>query len=715
MLRPELTKTYIYQKHKEGKIPADFRLRRLSLLRNLFLFGVIILLTRAAYLQVGTDHYYKTMKDQRSAVVTKYAQRGLILDRNGHILANNVRTYRVTTDPSLLKDHEIEEMISKLPQIYKRGDKRGDKKLSPKVLRRRISNKSRRDALIWRHATQKEVNATKKAIPHKIFYINTTRRVYPKKELAGALLGFVRIIEDPNNSGGQSGIEQAYNYILQGSDIQYESHKDGRRKVVSVRGMLPNTKVSSAGQSIKLTIDMRIQQITEAHLRDQVNEMEAKSGVAVVMDPHTGDILALAQVPIYDPNEYFNYSASHYPNRAVSFPLEPGSTIKPFLVAAALNEDVIRPDTKFSGHDGRFRLGEHWIRDSHAMREMSTLEVIKYSSNIGAIQIAQQLGKKLYYSYLKSFGFGDLTHVGLNNESRGRLRSVNEWGQVHLGTFSYGYGFSATPLQIAQAMCVIANGGKLIAPRLVKEFLNAEGEMVDKIDVQEKRRVISKSVASAVTRGLVMVTKKGGTGVRSQVEGYMVAGKTGTAHKIVRGKKGYQSDLVSASFVGFVPAYAPRLVMYINIDEPQVEHYGGKVAAPVFSKIAAEVLPFLGVQASQKQKNVSNTIQPRLKSRSLKPILDYKPWWSKDRFLMNAPANMIVPELRGKDLATVFKELKPLSLDVQVTGSGVVISQYPEPGELLPKNRILKVTLERPSVLAHTPTGAPITHTSPLD
>ena len=702
----ETQSTHFFKKltGEKQKSPATFRLRRLSFIRSVTFFIFFILITRAVYLQLWTDKFYNSMKNQRQAVVTKRAQRGLILDRNGQVLANNIKTYRIATDPSKLKEKDISRMLSELPKVFP--------KIKLDVLKRRLTNKRRRDVLIWRHAMKEEVDAVRAVIPRHIYTQPMTRRVYPKKELAGPLIGFVRVVEDPNRPGGRSGVEQAYDWLLQGNDIKIGSERDGRKRVFSVNGSSP--QVTSIGQSIKLTIDMRIQQLAEAYLKDQVTEMEAKSGVVVVMDPHTGDLLALAQVPTYDPNEYNEYPIMSYQNYAVSHPIEPGSTIKPFLVAAALNENLLRPDSRFSGHDGRFRLGEHWIRDSHPAKELSTLEVIKYSSNIGAIQIAQLLGKKAYYSYLKSFGFGDLTHVGLNHESRGRLRSVSEWGQVHLGTFSYGYGFSATPLQITQALCVIANGGRLVTPRLVKSILNADGEVIDRVPVQMKRRVIRKSVADAVTRGLVMVTEAKGTGVRARVDGYIVAGKTGTARKIASGKKGYSSERVSASFMGFVPAHAPRLAIYINIDEPQTEHYGGKVAAPVFSRIAAEALPFLGVPATEQQgPNRRERALLRNPQRRSKVSVDNQPWWSKDRFLTNAPNDLIIPELKGKDLSTALRELVDYQLDVRVSGSGVVIDQSPASGELLPSDRKIYLTLERPPVLTRVPTGAPLNPLQP--
>lgn len=386
--------------------------------------------------------------------------------------------------------------------------------------------------------------------------------------------------------------------------------------------------------------------------------------------------------------------------------------MKPFLVAAALNESVVGVSSRFQGMGGQYKLGRFTIRDSHAVSDMSTLEIIKFSSNVGAIQLAQMVGKHTFYSYLKSFGFGELTQIKLFGEISGKVYELKDWNPINLGTMSYGYGLSVTPLQMTQALSAIANGGELIAPRIALAITNSLGEIEEELPVRHVRRVISERVARQVTRGMMMVTEPGGTAPTARVHGYRVAGKTGTAHKA--GQGGY-SEAVVASFMGFAPAHRPRLAIYISIDEPKKEKYGGKVAAPVFARIVSEALPFLGVppddritvgrsssRGRSKRTTRSEPEMPLIKS------LDHTPWWSKDRFLMSATEDMFVPDVKGMSLASALERLKSYQVDVSVSGSGIVISQSPESGELLPSQDRIELTLQRPSLLHRKPTGAPL-------
>ena len=376
------------KRDKEHIIPAAFQEKRLGQLINILVFAMGLLIIKAIFLQVGSKKQYDKKRSQQTATIVNRGQRGSIVDRNGQVFAHNIRRYNLSADPSRLKDKEKEEMIKKLPQIFN--------DLNPKILRKRLYRKKSRYALIKQNASTEEKQKVESQIKGRVHVSKSMQRIYPKKSLAGPLLGFVEVVEDPTRPGGRSGIERAYENTLKGQKYTIIHERDGRQKVFAGE-MLFNDKNARSmserkrGKSVRLTIDMRIQQLAEDYLSDQVNEMEARSGVAVVMDPYNGDVLALAQVPSYDPNEYFNYNYSFHQNQAVSHPIEPGSTIKPFLIASALNEKLITPETKFPGYDGRFKLGIHVIRDSHGVKELNTLEIIKFSSNVGAIQVAQIL------------------------------------------------------------------------------------------------------------------------------------------------------------------------------------------------------------------------------------------------------------------------------------------------------------------------------------
>ena len=327
---------------------------------------------------------------------------------------------------------------------------------------------------------------------------------------------------------------------------------------------------------------------------------------------------------------------------------------------------------------------------------MTTMDVIKYSSNVGAIQIGQLLGREAYYSALRAFGFGDFTQVGLYPEVKGYLRPVRQLSHVNLGSMSYGYGLDTTPMHLTQAMAVIANGGKLVRPRLVSHVLNRKGEVIQEFPTKVRRRVISAATAKTVTRALQSVTDlppDNGTGWRARASGYAVAGKTGTAHKLDGGA--YSNTLYNASFVGFVPANDPKLVIYVNFDEPMKNHFGGTVAAPVFSAIAEEALPFLGVSPDP------TLLKSRRRRQEPELVLEShhvhdESWWSKDALLINAPPEWVVPDLAGKSLAEVVKSSARLNLELSVEGAGRVRHQSPRAGALLPEDGTLRVFLARP-------------------
>ena len=681
-------------------IIADLKLEAVAVFVQLFYLMVIIFVGRAFYLQLIDESFQKKLSEQRTAILRHHALRGNIFDRNAQILAQNIKTYRIALDPVQLTDEIVKHLLKNLPDIFP--------KIDLDRVEARLRNKKRREALIWRNASYEQLQRFKKLTNRFIGATETTRRIYPKGSLAGPFLGFVSIVKDHLNSAGRAGIEQAYDWALSGKDIIYESQRNGLNMVAPVSGAIH--KGSSDGRSIMTTIDMRLQQITEDYLSQQVEDMGAKQGVAVVMDPNTGDILAVAQVPTYDPNKYFDFKGN-YQNLFISSQAEPGSTMKPFLVAAALNEGIVNINTRFQGMGGQFKLGRFTIRDSHAVNDMSTLEIIKYSSNVGAIQLAQMVGKSNFYSYLKSFGFGELTQIRLYGEVNGKVHQLKNWNPVNLGTMSYGYGISVTPIQVVQALSAIANGGELIAPRVVRAITNELGEIEEEFPIRRVRRVISKRVAHLVTQGMKMVTQPGGTAMKARVNGYEVAGKTGTAHKA--GPKGYSDEKVATSFMGFVPADRPRLAIYISIDEPIKERYGGTVAAPVFAQIVEEALPFLGVppddsivasvKKGRRHKKRLHTTRSKI---TLVKEVDDTPWWSKDRFLTRASEEMVVPDLKGLDLRSALEKLTHFELDIKVKGSGVVISQTPESGELLPSHQQIEITLERPSLLKTAPSGA---------
>ena len=709
----DIGETRAFEAQTEGlpseplEAPASFDVSRLAFLSNLLLAVMLFALGgRALYLQVLSSHYYKLQQQQQLKHIKQVGWRGVILDRNSHVLANTVRSYLLDIQPQKVSAEELRLVARRLPELVPGVDPdlmRTLEEMSLLPEEQRPSYKR-----LFRHATPEERAKVYAELGRFVNAIPLQKRVYPKGDLAGALIGHMPINSDFTLQPIR-GVERSYEALLRGVDRSITMARDSKQKTLQVDKTLPDEPMR--GSSLKLTIDMRIQQITEAHLNDCVRDTSAISGVAVVMDPNTGDILAMAQSPSYDPNRYNSYPpeehAMRFSNHAIEAMYEPGSTIKPILVAAALNEKVVSPETMFSGMGGAYTLGRFRVTDTHPLKEMTTLEVIQHSSNVGAIQIATLLGRANYYNYLIRFGFGASTEVGLEKELSGRLRNITDnknQGSVVLGSWSYGYGFSATPLQMAQAMSVIANGGNLVGSRVVRELLHDSGE-VEELPTVIRRRVVRESVTKTVTQALVSVVEAG-TGKRARVDGYVVAGKTGTTKKFQSSTNSYSPTSALTSFLGFAPAESPRFVVYVIIDDPKIpplKASGGLVAAPVFAKIAKEVLPYLGVPPTRAQQSSAHSASRAMSSRASSEVtIDYRPWWSKDRFFRSdASQEELVPDLKGKDFPSMLAALKELRAGVEISGSGVVVSQTPEAGELLPRGRRFKVQMERPAVVRH--------------
>jgi cell division protein FtsI (penicillin-binding protein 3) len=412
-------------------------------------------------------------------------------------------------------------------------------------------------------------------------FIKEAQRFYPHKELAGQLLGFVGV-----DSQGLEGIEREFDKQIKGASGYLLVNRDALGRDLFPEGI---KKVDSLrGYNLVLTIDKNVQYIAEKELQAAVTAARARSGLAVVMDPRTGEILASAVAPAFNPNQG-NTSGSIWKNRAITDVFEPGSTFKPFVVGSALEEGVVKPADIYDCENGSYPIGGKIIHDVHPHGLLSVTEVIKFSSNIGASKIAQHLGRERFYSYIRKFGFSQETGIELPGEVSGYIPHASQWREINLGTISFGQGVSVTALQMAAAYSAIANGGLLMRPYLVKKIQEDSGTVVQEAGPAIIRRVISEQSARMLREMLKTVTEDGGTGQKARVEGFEVAGKTGTAQKIAANGKGYSDKCVS-SFVGFIPAQDPKLTIVVVIDEPQGVTYGGVVAAPAFSRMAQQIL-----------------------------------------------------------------------------------------------------------------------------
>ncbi len=547
---------------RAGRTPV----RRLVALLVIMMLGVSGIVIRLVQLQVRDASAYRTLAwDQRVRTIELPASRGSILDRNGQELALSLPAISVFARPSLLEDPKSEARAVAEALGLDQADVLADmRKPGPFVYLARGQDADKVAAL------------QAKQLPG-IGFLPETRRYYPNHDLAPQVLGFVGV-----DGTGLAGLEQQYQTELAGRP-GHEVVEADPRGVLIPQG--ENEAVPPvAGEDLVLTIDRQIQFRVQADLERAVKENHAKRGTVIVMDPTTGDVLALADYPSFDPNDISSADPNAIRNSAVTDAYEPGSVNKVVTAAAALEEDVIKVNQRLMVPDW-YRLYTKTFHDAHVHPpELMTLgDILAYSSNIGAIKVAKLLGPTRLYSYLRRFGLTETTGLGFPGESSGILPPTKEWSGTSMGTIPIGQGIAVTPLQMAAVYATIANGGVWVQPRLVAATIGPDGVRHD-LPASPTRRVVSPETAANVSRMLAYAVGVG-TGVAAQIPGYWVAGKTGTARKVNDAGTGYLVGKYVATFIGYVPASRPALVIAAVLDEP-VSVYGGVAAAPLFRDVA---------------------------------------------------------------------------------------------------------------------------------
>ena len=556
------------------------RLKIVSVL--VFLFGTA-LIVRLAFLQI-IQHETLLAKSEKQyqRTVSTYFGRGVIFDRNLNELARNVEVDSVYVTPSEIQDRKsVARVLSttlKLDrdQVYKK-----------------ISS-SKHFVWIKRKCDPKEVAKLRHAGLSGVGFLSEQKRFYPKRELAASVLGFVGM-----DNQGLAGIEHAYQSKLKGESIRQVVERDARGR--NIQPLEDLYRAAPKSFDLVLTLDEVIQFTTEYALKKQVDRFKADSGMAVVMDPYTGEIYAMANVPNFNPNHYGAFSSRVWKNNIVASSYEPGSIFKPIVAAAALDKGLAGPQDIFFCENGSLKIGRTRIGEAsdHKFGWMSMRDIIAKSSNIGSIKIAQQVGKKPFYEYIRKFGFGEKTGLSLPGESAGQLKNQSDWTELSLASISFGHEIAVTPLQMVSAMASIANGGNLMAPHITKA-LTKDGRVVEQFKPELVQRVISEKTSLQMIEILKSVVKNG-TGKKAALEGFDVAGKTGTAQKYNMKTRSYSKTEFVSSFIGFAPADSPRLVILVMVDNPKGLHWGSVVAAPVFREIAKKALRYLNVPSSKER------------------------------------------------------------------------------------------------------------------
>jgi cell division protein FtsI (penicillin-binding protein 3) len=637
---------------------------RVLVLAGLLALGFAGVVGRLGWLQIVRHADLAALAErQYSRTVTLQAQRGPIVDRQGAALATSSPAESLFAQPRAVGDPV--RVAARLAPLVEMSEKELHASLT--------SGKS----FVWlRRRLPPATAAAVKALREPgLGFLPEPLRLYPNRELAAHVIGF------EGSDGGLEGIERAFNGALAGTPGKAVVGRDalGREVVTETVVQKP-----AAGHGVMLTIDRTIQYLAEREIDAAWRRTHAKAAMVVALEPRTGDVLAIAIRPTFNPNTFLDVpSRDHWRNRAVTDPFEPGSTFKVILAAAALEERVTRPDELIWAENGRITIAKTTIHDWKKYGWLTFAEVLQNSSNVGSIKVGLALGRERYYRYMTAFGFGAPTNVGLAGESRGQLRDPQRWSALSLPTMSIGQEVSVTALQMVAAFGAVANGGTLMQPRLVRSLFDAEGRETRRFEPTRVRQVISPETARTLTRMMTQVVASG-TGHHAAIEGYDVAGKTGTAQKLDPVSKRYSRNPGVLSFVGFAPADEPRVVMLVMLDEPKNEKWGSEAAAPIFSAIGGEVLRYLDVPARdaaplQIVTGPAETPAPRVRlaTTAAEPVGDGR----------------VMPELRGQTLRQALAVLAPLGASVKVEGRGFVKDQTPAPGEAVDAKATVRLTL----------------------
>ena len=537
---------------------------------GLLAIAALCLLWRAVDLQVLNNDFLQDQGDARHLrVLATPPHRGMILDRNGEPLAISTPVDSVCANPQeLMAARDSWKVLARLLDI------------KPEQFKRRLKDSANREFVYLKRHINPELAQQVMAqnIPG-IFLQREYRRYYPAGEVTAHIIGFTNV-----DDTGQEGLELGYDHWLRGTPGSKRVVKDRLGRVIE---NVESIREPAPGRNLTLSIDRRIQYLAYRDLKAVIQQHRARSGSAVILDVQTGEVVAMVNQPAFNPNNRGSLRGEYYRNRAVTDVFEPGSTIKPFTIAAALETGKINPHTYFDTTPGYFMVGKNTVRDIHNYGNIDVTTIIQKSSNVGITKIALSLESKYLWTKFSQFGFGALTGSGFPGESGGLLTDYTGWNEIERATLSFGYGLSVTPLQLAQAYMMFADKGR-IKP---VSFLRVEdvGEVIP-----QARSVIDPKIAEQVLAMMETVTDDAGTGALARVMGYRVAGKTGTVRK--SGVGGYMEDHYIAMFAGIAPASRPRLVMVVVINEPQnEEYYGGQVAAPVFASVMTGALRLLGV------------------------------------------------------------------------------------------------------------------------
>jgi len=697
-----------------------------------FILAFAAVMFKSYHLQVvDREELMKKAQRELETYLAMGAVRGEIFDVNGEKLAASLPGSSLHADPKLMDPREIKDENGQVIDIFDVKAEVARKLhetigLDEEFVTEQLAKKGRYNELA-RFLDVDQANAVAALKLPGLILGKTYRRSYPNRDLAANFLGYV------GKDGGLEGLELVFDEQLKAGPDKVKVKRDGssRKMIDKVEGELEQSK----GSSVVLTIDRRIQYITEKALANAAVKHKAENGMALVMRPKTGAIVAMATWPSYDPNEfgdYKKYPVKHRRNSVLTDQFEPGSTFKVFVVAAALEEGLINPSSMINCENGAMRVANHTVKDTHSYGDLTVSEVIKYSSNIGSLKVGGILGNNLLHNYLTRFSFGEQTGLGhLPGEAPGKLKAPDKWRQVEAANIAFGQGLTVTTLQMVMAMGSIANQGILMKPYIVDRIVDEDGRVVEQYEPHILRQVVSPLTARQVSAMLRMAVQKGGTATRAEVAGYPVAGKTGTAQKVGEGSKSYTAGKYVSSFIGFAPYHDPQLTVMVVLNEPKNGYYGGTVAAPAFREIMENSLPLLDIPPTDDRGDpIWPTVQTaavgapglvdggqptnfiRVKfpknDRGAKGPITFASLSPEKAMAANGPEPAfiepplsvlsepgVMPNLAGLSMRQVMEVMSEYGLDLEYAGSGHVVRQEPRPGAAVDSGQTASVIFER--------------------
>src|SRR5215217_8617562 len=660
-------------------------------------FWMLVVCARLVYLQFSQyENLTNRARQQQQNAIETTPQRGELLDRQERQLARSVQTVSLFIDPDGLDTATLDRNAQQL--AHSLGLKQAE--LS-RDFRKAHEDKKR---FVW-IARRLDADLANKVVALNLPGVQTQlepKRYYPNGSLAAHVLGYVGL-----DGKGLGGVEQFYNAKISGEPGQLFVEKDANGKPYEGYEI-----AAKPGQTVILTIDQTIQYQAEQALQAAVQQSHAKSGSVIVLDPRSGEILALANAPTFDPNKVSEAKPETRSNWALQNIYEPGSTFKVVAFSAALEKGLARVDDRIDCQMGAITVAGRVVHDHHPFGSLTIAEALAKSSNVAAIKLGLRVGDETMYDYMKRFGFGSRTGIELPGETAGILRKVERWQPSSIGSIAIGQEIGVTPVQMVAAFGALANDGMRIAPHLIREVRDAGGNVVYRAQ-PEQRRVISAETAIAL-RGMLEGVTLRGTAKQAQLDGYSAAGKTGTAQKIDPKTRSYSATKHVASFVGFAPVSNPQIVIIVVIDEPAGAYHGGDVAAPVFREVAEQILPALGVEPDIETKPARELIaqvnedperaakirdeqvQSEQQRKATLPTVDSNGGRGGEVVYAVATRKaMLMPDLRGRSVRDVARTCAQLGLQVEARGEGRVLKQNPSAGTEVSTGQLIYVDFGR--------------------